>query len=171
MPTLVELATQIVTAQTTSSSMSTDDIVLSLTKIHSTLGQLEGTLTQQDVRPHMQERPQMKERALTVKTAFKKNEIICMVCGKSFQMLGQHLSAKHGLSPRDYRKRFNLPADQPLTSKMLLEKHRANVESLGKARKAEKTAEVKTTEVIDAPKKRRGRKPGSMARKAEIPAG
>lgn len=38
----------------------------------------------------------------------------CLVCGRELRALGRHLRIAHGLSGRDYRIRFDLPASTPL---------------------------------------------------------
>ena len=111
MPTLVELATQIVAAQTSSAAMSTEDILSSLTRIHSTLGQLENGVT-----PGIGK--ETTDPSLTLKQAFKKNEVVCMICGKGFKTLGHHLTSTHGINPRDYRKQFGIPKNQTLAAKV-----------------------------------------------------
>jgi predicted transcriptional regulator len=42
--------------------------------------------------------------------------LVCQECGKSFRSLKRHLSAQHGLSPDDYRMRWELPAAYSMTS-------------------------------------------------------
>lgn len=129
MPTLVELTTQIVTAQTTASALSTDEILSSLTRIHTTLGQLEAGTSSTFSR-------ETAEPALKLEKAFKKNEVVCLICGKSFTTLGSHLSRTHGITPTAYRKRFAISKNQPLSAKAYLEKLRnpQNLDRLDKAR-------------------------------------
>ena len=42
--------------------------------------------------------------------------LVCLECGKAFRALKRHLSAQHGLTPEEYRMRWNLPSDHPVTS-------------------------------------------------------
>lgn len=42
--------------------------------------------------------------------------IVCLECGKSFRSLKRHLQAQHGLTPEEYRMRWDLPPDYPITS-------------------------------------------------------
>lgn len=177
MPTLVELASQIVTAQTTSAAMSTEEIVLSLTKIHDILGQLEGSTAVQTVPGTPSE---TKERPLTLKAAFKKYEVVCMICGKTFKTLALHLTRKHGMTTRQYRKQFAIPADLPLCSKVLFEQQKGQVERLVSMRKAreDKTATEKRAPIaVDkglkatkATKARKGAKARKVAVTADVPA-
>ncbi len=56
--------------------------------------------------------------AITVKQAFKKDEVICMVCGKGgMKTLTRHLKQAHDMKPGQYRKQFGIKSTQPLTAK------------------------------------------------------
>ena len=116
MPTLVELATQIVAAQASMVPMSTDHILTSLRTVHSTLGHLNGNPANE-----VAEEPAAVK--VTWKDAFKEHEVVCMVCGKGgFQLLGKHLTASHGLTRGAYRDRFGIPNSQPLAAGAYTEK-------------------------------------------------
>jgi predicted transcriptional regulator len=55
---------------------------------------------------------------LTIKQAFKKDEIVCMVCNKGgFKTLKKHLSTAHQLTPGQYRKQFGIKSTQKLAAK------------------------------------------------------
>ncbi|QND84598.1 Uncharacterized protein ChrSV_2372 [Chromobacterium vaccinii] len=43
-------------------------------------------------------------------------KIICLECGKLFDVLAPHLRRAHGMTSDDYRERFQLPRGQPLVS-------------------------------------------------------
>lgn len=43
-------------------------------------------------------------------------ELICLECGKSFTSLKRHLMAAHGLTPHEYRSRWQLPSDYPMVT-------------------------------------------------------
>lgn len=121
MPTLIELTTQIVTAQASMTAMSTDSIVSALSRIHSTLEQLESGAPPVSVReraaaPAPVSVKETAEQPLCMKDALKMKEVICLICGKSFKTLGHHLQAAHSLKSSDYRKQFGIPSNQPLSS-------------------------------------------------------
>jgi len=55
---------------------------------------------------------------LTIKQAFKKDEVVCMICGKGgFKTLTRHLSKAHNLKPGQYRKQFGIKSTQKLAAK------------------------------------------------------
>lgn len=129
MSTLIELASQIVTAQTSSAAMSTEDILSSLTRIHCTLGQLEAGAIPDPGKETV-------GHGITVEKAFKKNEVVCMICGKAFKTLGVHLSITHGIKAKEYRKRFGLPKNQCLSSKVYHDGLKGRADNLLVGRKA-----------------------------------
>lgn len=141
MATLVELASQIVTAQATTSPMSTEQVLNALSSIHIRLKQLEsGSATAPD---SVEETPE-KAATITVKDAFKKNEIICMECGKGgFKTLARHLSISHNMKSGEYRKKFGIPAKQSLAAKSYSESRRQMAITGGLAQNLEKARAVR----------------------------
>ena len=61
-------------------------------------------------------------------------KIISMIDGKRYSMLKRHLS-RHGLSPAEYRARYKLPADYPMTAPAYSETRKALSVKLGLGRK------------------------------------
>jgi predicted transcriptional regulator len=62
------------------------------------------------------------------------NHILSMIDGKPYTMLKRHL-AQNGLTPAEYRERFDLPADYPMTAKAYSERRRELAHSFGLGRK------------------------------------
>jgi predicted transcriptional regulator len=131
MPTLLELTAEIVSAHVTNMQMTSDEMLQELQKVHASLEALEsGAFV--DAEP---------SKPLTIKQAFKKDEVICMICGKGgFKTLKRHLTQAHGIKPGQYRKQFNIPSSISLTSKSYSESRRQTAidkglgEGLAKAR-------------------------------------
>lgn len=44
------------------------------------------------------------------------HKIICLTCGDEFRMLKRHLKSEHGMTPEEYRKRYDLASDYPLVA-------------------------------------------------------
>ncbi|MGR6331447.1 MucR family transcriptional regulator [Sphingomonas sp. XXL09] len=70
--------------------------------------------------------------------------IVSMIDGKPYKTLRRHL-ATHGLTPDEYRERYNLKADYPMVSQAYSESRRAMAKKIGLGRKpgqrpAKKTA-------------------------------
>lgn len=54
--------------------------------------------------------------AVPIKKSVTGDFIICLEDGQKFKSLRRHLSAKYGLTPEQYREKWNLPADYPMTA-------------------------------------------------------
>jgi predicted transcriptional regulator len=94
--------------------MTTDDIIQEIKKVYTALQSIE-TGAPLEVQTAAEEGA---SPALTIKQAFKANEVICMLCGKGgMKTLTRHLNQAHQLKPSHYRKQFNIAKTQPLMSK------------------------------------------------------
>jgi predicted transcriptional regulator len=109
------------------------------------------------------------------KSLASREHILSMIDGKPYKTLKRHLS-RHGMTPADYRERYGLKADYPMTAPAYSE-HRSEVaKSLGLGRKlkvAAQPAEVVAPErePVPAPEPaKRGRKPKGAAEQAPAPA-
>jgi len=70
------------------------------------------------------------------------DHIISMIDGKPYKALRRHLST-HGLTPEEYRRRYNLKADYPMVAPSYSEARRAMAHKIGlgaKGRAARATA-------------------------------
>jgi predicted transcriptional regulator len=63
--------------------------------------------------PPVQEPPRP---AVPIRRSVQQDYIVCLECGFRAQMLRQHLRVAHGLEVADYRARWQLPMDYPLTA-------------------------------------------------------
>ncbi len=140
MSTIIDLTAEIVMAHASSTQMSSDELLQEIQKVHALLQAIEGGPTPVAEEP----RP-----PLTLKQAFRKDEVICMVCGKGgMKSLTRHLK-QHGLKPGQYRKQFGIPSSQSLTARSFSEARRKMAEERGlgdvlaKARKV-RAANLKT---------------------------
>ena len=112
MATLLELAAEIVSSHAGTSPMSSDELVLEIQKVYAALTALE---TGKEVAAPVAE---AGKPVITIKDAFKKNEVICMVCGKGgMKTLARHLNLVHHLKPGEYRKQFGIKSKQSLTAR------------------------------------------------------
>jgi predicted transcriptional regulator len=140
MPTLVELASSIVSSHAATTPMSTDELLQEIQKVYSALQTLEAG----------KEAPAPGEAkpALTVKQAFKANEVICMVCGKGkMKTLTRHLMQAHGMKPGEYRRQFGIPSKQPLSARTLTEARRKLAQERGLADNLAKAREVRAAKI------------------------
>jgi predicted transcriptional regulator len=55
--------------------------------------------------------------AVSIRRSVGADAITCLDCGKKSAMLKRHLSTAHGMTPDEYRSRWNLPSDHPIVAK------------------------------------------------------
>ncbi|WP_235958188.1 MucR family transcriptional regulator [Salipiger sp. PrR003] len=54
--------------------------------------------------------------AVPIEDALTDEEIFCLECGRGMKMLKRHLGSAHKLTPEEYRIRWDLPEDYPVTA-------------------------------------------------------
>lgn len=100
------------------------------------------------------------------KSLSSRDHIISLIDGKPYKMLKRHLLG-HGLSPAEYRARYNLPADYPMVAPAYSDRRREVAMNLGLGRKDTKptaTPDVpeKASEGVESSGAKRGRKAKSL---------
>ncbi len=142
MATLLEMAKEIVAAHALTAALTTDQLIQEIHQIYAVLQQLEaGTSSPESSTAETTTLP-----SLTIKQAFRTNEVFCMVCGKGgMKTLTRHLNQAHGMKPTAYRKEFGIAKSQPLMSRKYAETRKqiaatmdlgANLEKARAARKS-----------------------------------
>ncbi len=144
MATLIELASEIVSAHASTAKLTTEELLAELEKVHAALKALEGG--QEVAAPVAEE----GKPALTVKEAFKKNEVVCMVCGKGgFKTLTRHLKQAHDLKPGQYKKQFGIPSKQSLAAKSFSDARRKSALERGLADNLAKARAVRAANIAE----------------------
>jgi predicted transcriptional regulator len=98
--------------------------------------------------------------AVPIRRSVQHNHVVCLECGYRGRVLRRHLRVAHGLEPADYRVRWRLPPDHPITAPAYSERRSAMAKQIGLGRKSQE-AVVSTPEMVAASPQRRGRKPRS----------
>jgi predicted transcriptional regulator len=167
MATLVEIAAELVASHAKSTPMTSDELIAEISKVHSALKRLEagqavaGAETE-EAKP-----------ALTLKEAFRKNEVACLVCGKGgFKTLARHLSTAHDLKPGAYKKQFGIPSKQALSAKSYSESRKQMAVDRGLADNLAKAREVRMANIEAkkaAPAKAKPGRPAKAVNAADAP--
>lgn len=74
--------------------------------------------------------------AVPIKKSITPDAIICLEDGKAFKSLKRHIGTKHGLTPDQYRAKWKLPADYPMTAPNYAEKRSQLAKTIGLGRKS-----------------------------------
>lgn len=76
-----------------------------------------------------------REPAVPVKKSITRDAVICLECGKKFRSIRRHLQNAHSLNPAQYRARWDLPGDYPLTAPSYTERRSELAKSIGLGRR------------------------------------
>jgi predicted transcriptional regulator len=116
---LVEMASEIIAAQASHTSMAPEDISEGVRKVFEVLQSLqaieEGMANDNE-----------GEGTVVLKPldSIQRNRVICLECHKDFKLLSNRHLALHGLTSRDYKLKYGLPLRQPLSAKSLTQARR-----------------------------------------------
>ena len=119
---LVEMCTDIVSAQASHTSMSSEDIVASLRQVFRTLQEVQqlGDMTEHD--EGVTRDPQ---------SSIQRNQVLCLECGKAFKLLSNRHLALHNLTPRAYKHKHGIRMTQALSARTLSARRRKLAKELG----------------------------------------
>ncbi len=167
---LIEIASEIVQTQVSLTPMSGTEIALSLRQVFSTLHELEKAETAgiaiESSQPAAEEAAATK---LSPADSIQNDKVICLECGAEMrQLTSKHLIA-HGMSLKEYKKKYGFAMATPLAARSLTKarskaaKKRGLPENLKKVIEARRQAKAKVaapkaaTEKVTASKPKRTR--------------
>jgi len=78
---------------------------------------------------------QRREPAVSVRSSVKSDAITCLECGFKGKMLKRHLGTEHGLTPAEYKARWNLPGDYPIVAPAYAQQRKELAVKIGLGRK------------------------------------
>ena len=122
---LITLTSDIVSAHVSNNDVTVDDVPALIRNVFGALSEL-GTPAVANERP---------EPAVSVRASLKQDHLVCLEDGKKMKMLKRHLMTDHGMTPAEYRARWDLPADYPMVAPEYAEKRRTLAKEIGLGRK------------------------------------
>ncbi len=102
---LLTMTTEIIAAYVGNNAVAVDQIPSLIKEVHQALVSLGFEGDQATLTP-----------AVPIKKSVRKATIVCLECGRSAKMLKRHLSTAHGLGVNEYRERWKLPNNYPMTA-------------------------------------------------------
>lgn len=121
---LLQMATTIVAAHVSKSSVPAAEIPRLLSDVYQALSGLAGGKL-------LAPAPGSHEPAVPVKKSVTPDFIICLECGKKQKMLKRHIRTAYGLTPEQYREKWNLPPEYPMVSVNYAKKRSALARQIG----------------------------------------
>ena len=101
------LVTEIVSAYVGSNPLPAADLPAFIASVHAAITSLQGGTTA--AAPAL-------EPAVPVKKSVTKDFIVCLEDGKKFKSLRRHLASAFSMTPEQYRTKWNLPTEYPMTA-------------------------------------------------------
>jgi predicted transcriptional regulator len=130
----IELAAELTAAwlSNPNTRVTPDDVPAFLSSMHAALAGLSSN--QQQGEAPTQQQPEYTPAVSVRKSLASSDHIISLIDGKSYKTLRRHL-ARHGLTPEQYRERYNLKADYPMVSESYSQVRRDMAKKIGLGRK------------------------------------
>jgi predicted transcriptional regulator len=128
----VELATELTIAWlgNQNNRVSADDVPTFLRTMHATVTELSGGGAAATAAEEGGSEQEYTPAVSVRKSLASKDHILSMIDGKPYRTLRRHLST-HGLTPEDYRRRYNLKPDYPMVAESYSEQRRAMAKKIG----------------------------------------
>lgn len=119
---ILALTSEIVSSHVSNNPVSIADLPGMIETVHSTLA---GLASDED---EMQE--ELKP-AVPIKKSITRDYLVCLEDGKKLKMLKRHLQTAYGMSPDDYRQRWNLGHDYPMVAPSYAERRKELAKQIG----------------------------------------
>ncbi|NJC34428.1 putative transcriptional regulator [Sphingomonas jejuensis] len=136
---LTALTVDLLASYVANNNVRADDLPKLISDTHGALKALTGGATVDNT---AEGATQDHTAAVTPRKSLSNPEyILSMIDGKPYKSLKRHLSA-NGLTPDEYRQRYNLKADYPMTAPAYSERRREVAKKLGLGRKRAEPADA-----------------------------
>lgn len=119
-PDMLALTAQIVAAHVAHNPVGRDALPSLIQDVFRTLNTLEQPA------PPAPPPPERQLPAVPIKKSVFADHIVCLEDGKHLKMLKRHLSTAYGMTPEQYRDKWNLPPDYPMVAPAYA-KHRSSL--------------------------------------------
>src|SRR4051812_31574407 len=108
-PNTIELAADLVSAFVSNNSVPASELPALIGHVHDALTKVASGST----RPAPEE---PKEPAVPIRKSVQPDYLVCLEDGRRFKSLKRHLRTVYDLTPDQYRAKWGLPADYPMTA-------------------------------------------------------
>lgn len=103
---VIAVVAKIVTAYVANNKLEADELPQLIAEVHNALHQIGNTSTVDS----------RLVPAVDPRKSVKPDHIVCLEDGLKFKTLKRHLTAQHGMTPREYRSKWGLPHGYPMTA-------------------------------------------------------
>ncbi|GHE47989.1 transcriptional regulator [Camelimonas fluminis] len=104
---LINLTARIVAAYIQNNAIDRSQVTEIISSVHASLNKISGA----KVEAQEQQKP-----AISIRNSITPDYIICLEDGKKFKIMKRHLTTVYGMTPAEYRRKWNLPPDYPMVA-------------------------------------------------------
>jgi predicted transcriptional regulator len=126
------LTAELVSSYVRRNHLGVDQLASLISTVHQTLANLGKPA----------EAPDERAPAVSARQSVHRDYVICMDCGWKGSVLKRHLTPAHGLSVDQYRARWNLKSDHPITAPAYSERRSTMAKQIGLGRIRGTSAEI-----------------------------
>ena len=119
---LLTLTADVVAAHVSNNSVGMADLPDLIARVPGALAGLGGPIE----KPVEEQKP-----AVSIRSSVKPDYIVCLEDGKKLKMMRRHLMTHYGMTPEDYRAKWNLPKDYPMVAPNYAEIRRTLAKQIG----------------------------------------
>ena len=105
---ILRMTSDIVASFVSNNPVPADSLPEVIRSVHKTVADLSSPVVEK-----VEERP---KPAVAIRSSVQDDHIVCLEDGKKLKMLKRYLRTHYGMTPEEYRKRWNLPADYPMVA-------------------------------------------------------
>ena len=127
-PSHLEMAGDIVAAYVSRNSVPIGELPVLIQSVHAALVAIESGAAPKS-------EPEPLVPAVSIKKSVTPDYIICLDDGKKFKSLKRHLNTAYGISPDEYRAKWNLPKDYPMVAPAYAKARSALAKEMGLGQK------------------------------------
>lgn len=124
--TLLDLTALIVANHSSNNTVPVDGMAGLIKSVHDAL---QG-LGKAEPEPEAKQEP-----AVSIRSSVKPDHLVSLESGKKMKMLKRYLMVNYGMTPQDYRQKWNLPADYPMVSPIYAAQRKELALKIGLGRK------------------------------------
>jgi predicted transcriptional regulator len=129
--TLLEMSTEIISAQARHKVMSLEEIADSLRTVFQALRDIQQVGNGLDASESDDSDDSLSYLRQNPLRSIQRNQIICLESGKPYKLLSNRHLALYGMTPREYKKKWGIPMTMPLSSRSLTNRRRKMAKELG----------------------------------------
>ena len=151
---LIEIASEIVRTQVSSTSMSATDIASSIRQVFRTLQEMQkaeaGGIELAPTAGGAGEAPTEDKPVLSPANSIQNDKVICLECGAEMRQLTSKHLVSHGMNQEEYRKKYGFRMMTPLAAKSLTKARSKAAKKRGLPEKLQKYIEARRQKKIQS---------------------